>query len=169
MELIRGKSARLQGNLVALLTMVKGLPLTYNRDLQEDKPPVFDSFEQILLCLAVAEQVLAGSQMRADRCAAAVADPLLLATDVADYLVRAGVPFREAHHAVGHLVAKSESLGVPLNQLPLAEAQAIHPALKADWVNCFDLATAMRSREKVGMPGPNQVASQIAFWKNRKH
>ncbi len=169
MELIRGKSARLQGNLVALLTMVKGLPLTYNRDLQEDKPPVFDSFEQILLCLAVAEQVLAGSQMRADRCAAAVADPLLLATDVADYLVRAGVPFREAHHAVGHLVAKSESLGVPLNQLPLAEAQAIHPALKADWVNCFDLATAMRSRENVGMPGPNQVASQIAFWKNRKH
>ncbi|MCR5183536.1 MAG: argininosuccinate lyase [Opitutales bacterium] len=168
MELIRGKSARLQGNLLALLTMVKGLPLTYNRDLQEDKPPVFDSFEQLSLCLEVVAQVLAGSQMREDRCAAAVADPLLLATDVADYLVRAGVPFREAHHAVGHLVAKAEALGVPLDKLPLEEAQAIHPKLAADWVKTFDLETAMRSREKPGMPGPEQVASQIAFWKNRK-
>lgn len=168
MELIRGKSARLQGNLVSLLTMVKGLPLTYNRDLQEDKPPVFDSFEQLSLCLAVVAQVPAGSTMRAENCAAAVADPLLLATDVADYLVRAGMPFREAHHAVGHLVAKAEALGVPLDKLPLAEAQAVCPKIAADWTDCFNLETAMRSREKPGMPGPDQVAAQIAFWRSRK-
>src|SRR5690606_1698276 len=99
-ELLRGKSARLQGNLQTLLTLTKGLPLTYNRDLQEDKPPVFDSFDQTALCADVLAGTIGGMTLRRERCAAAVADPALLATDLADYLVERGVPFREAHHAV---------------------------------------------------------------------
>jgi len=93
-ELLRGKSARLQGNLHTLLTLVKGLPLTYNRDLQEDKPPVFDSFDQTAICLEVLAGVVGGLTVNDARCASAVADPALLATDLADYLVRKGVPFR---------------------------------------------------------------------------
>lgn len=167
LELLRGKSARLHGNLVALVTMVKGLPLTYNRDLQEDKPPVFDSFDTVMISLDVLRETLAGASMRADRCAAAVADPLLLATDVADYLVRAGVPFREAHHVVGHLVALAEAEGVPLNALPFEKVKKIHPKLREDWVKVFDLKTAMASRERVGMPGPKQVKKQILDWRKR--
>ena len=167
LELLRGKSARLHGNLVALITMVKGLPLTYNRDLQEDKPPVFDSFDTVMIALDVLRETLAGASMRAERCAAAVADPLLLATDVADYLVRAGVPFREAHHVVGHLVALAEKTGTPLNALPFEEVRKIHSALKPDWVKVFDLKTAMAARERVGMPGPKQVKKQISAWRKK--
>lgn len=165
LELLRGKAARLQGNLNTLFTLTKGLPLTYNRDLQEDKPPVFDSLDTTLICVEVLRATLAGMKLRPDRCAAAVSDPLLLATDLADYLVRAGVPFRDAHHLVGAAVALAEKTNTPLNKLPLAEMQKISPAYKADWVKVFDLKTAMASRERTGMPGPKQVKSQIARWK----
>ena len=100
-ELLRGKSARLQGNLHTLLTLVKGLPMTYNRDLQEDKPPVFDSFDQSTICAEVLEATVRGMTFNRERCAAAASDPALLATDLADYLVSRGVPFRVAHYAVG--------------------------------------------------------------------
>src|SRR6185295_12619513 len=116
-ELLRGKSARLQGNLHTLLTLVKGLPLTYNRDLQEDKPPVFDSHDQTALCLDVLAGALGGMKVNRAKCAAAVADPALLATDLADYLVRRGVPFREAHPAVGAVVKLAEQKRVPLDAL----------------------------------------------------
>lgn len=165
LELLRGKAARLHGNLVALVTMVKGLPLTYNRDLQEDKPPVFDSFDTVMLALDVLRETLAGAVLRADRCAAAVADPLLLATDVADYLVREGVPFREAHHVVGRLVALAEKEGVPLNCLPFEKVRRVHPKLGEDWADVFDLRRALAARERVGMPGPKQVRGQIARWR----
>lgn len=163
-ELLRGKSARLQGNLHTLLTLAKGLPLTYNRDLQEDKPPVFDSHDQTALCLDVLAGTFAGMEVLRDRCAAAVADPALLATDLADYLVREGVAFREAHHAVGAVVKLAEKLTLPLNKLPLAEVQAVHPAFKADWVDSFDLKKAMARRQATGMPGPKQVARQFKRW-----
>ena len=107
-ELLRGKSARLQGNLHMLLTLAKGLPLTYNRDLQEDKPPLFDSLDQTGLCAEVLAGTVTGLKVRRDRCAAAVADPALLATDLADYLVLRGVAFRDAHHAVGAVVRLAE-------------------------------------------------------------
>jgi len=165
LELLRGKAARLQGNLNTLFTLAKGLPLTYNRDLQEDKPPVFDSLDTTLICVDVLRATLAGMKLRPDKCAAAVADPLLLATDLADYLVRAGIPFRDAHHLVGAAVALAEKTGTPLNKLPLADMQKISPAYRADWVGVFDLKTAMKSRERTGMPGPKQVKSQIARWK----
>jgi argininosuccinate lyase len=164
-ELIRGKSARLTGNLQMLLTMVKGLPLTYNRDLQEDKPPVFDSLDQTLLMLDCVAACLPGVVANEARCAAAVADPALLATDVVDYLVERGVPFREAHHVVGALVGLSEKLETPLDQLPYAEVSKIHPKLGEDWNSVFDLQRALAAREKTGMPGPKQVAARIAHWR----
>ena len=164
MELIRGKSARLQGNLHTLFTLTKGLPLTYNRDLQEDKPPVFDSHDQTALCL----QVLAGTcdGLAVDRlnCATAVGDPALLATDLADYLVREGVAFRAAHHAVGAVVRLAERRRVPLNRLTLAEVQRIHPAFRKNWVESFHLAKAMARRTGTGMPGPAQVKRQLRRW-----
>jgi argininosuccinate lyase len=167
LELIRGKSGRLCGHVSALLTMVKGLPLTYNRDLQEDKPPVFDAFATASACLQVLAGTVAGMEVRADCCARAVSDPALLATDVVDYLVRRGVPFRDAHHLIGALVAESEKSGIPLPELPFATVRALHPAFDEDWTECFSLERAMAGRENLGMPGPGQVATEIAAWLQR--
>jgi len=164
-ELLRGKSARLQGNLHTLLTLAKGLPLTYNRDLQEDKPPIFDSFDQTVICAEVLAGLLGGLKFRAEACAAAVSDPALLATDLVDYLVRKGVPFREAHHAVGQVVALAEQANVPLNQAPDAAVRASHAGFGADWKEVFDLRPAMARREGPGMPGPKQLRRQFARWK----
>jgi len=163
-ELLRGKSARLQGNLHTLLALVKGLPLTYNRDLQEDKPPLFDSFDQSALCADVLAGTLGGMTFNRERCAAAVADPALLATDLADYLVLRGVPFRDAHHAVGAVVRLAEKNVVALNLLPITEVQNIHPAFGPDWVEVFDLKRALAKRTGTGMPGPAQVAKQFKRW-----
>lgn len=165
-ELIRGKSARLIGNLQTLLTMVKGLPLTYNRDLQEDKPPVFDSFDQVRLMLKCVEGCVSGTRVNEERCALAVADPALLATDLVDYLVEREVPFRQAHHVVGELVRLSEKLNVALNELPYDQVADIHPQLDTDWNQVFDLQRAIAMREKPGMPGARQVAERIAHWKS---
>ncbi len=163
-ELLRGKSARLQGNLHTLLTLAKGLPLTYNRDLQEDKPPVFDSFDQTALCADVLAGTVAGMVMKRERCAAAVADPALLATDLADYLVERGVPFREAHHAVGAVVALAEQRGEPLDRLPTAEVRKLHAGYGEDWRDVFDLRRGLARREGTGMPGPKAVAKQFRRW-----
>jgi argininosuccinate lyase len=166
-ELLRGKSARLQGNLHTLLTLTKGLPLTYNRDLQEDKPPVFDSFDQAAICADVLAGTLAGLKVNAARCAAAVSDPALLATDLADYLVLQGVPFREAHHAVGAVVRLAETKGVELNRLTTADVQSVHRGFGADWAKVFDLQRALAKRTGTGMPGPRQVARQLARWRKQ--
>lgn len=164
-ELLRGKSARLQGNLHTLLTLAKGLPLTYNRDLQEDKPPVFDSFDQTAICADVLAGTLGGMKVYAERCAAAVADPALLATDLADYLVMQGVPFREAHHAVGAVVKLAETKGVALNALTTADVRQVHAAFGDDWAQVFDLKRALAKRTGTGMPGPTQVKRQFARWR----
>jgi argininosuccinate lyase len=164
-ELLRGKSARLQGNLHTLLALVKGLPMTYNRDLQEDKPPVFDSFDQAASCAEVLEGTLRGMAFRRDRCAAAVADPALLSTDLAEYLVSRGVPFREAHHAVGAVVALSERKGCAIPDLATAEVRRLHAGFGADWARVFDLGRSLAMRKGTGMPGPKQVARQFARWK----
>ncbi len=162
LELLRGKAARLQGNLQTLLTLCKGLPLTYNRDLQEDKPPVFDSFDTLAISLQVLTGTLAGMTVNPAKCAAAVSDPLLLATDLADYLVAKGVAFRDAHHAVGALVGMAEKQGVPLNELPYADVQAVNAAFAEDWTEVFDLERAARLRQQPGMPGPELIKARIA-------
>jgi len=164
MELLRGKSARLQGNLHTLLVLTKGLPLTYNRDLQEDKPPVFDSHDQTTLSLEVLGGTFAGMEIYRDKCAAAVSDPALLATDLADYLVRNGVAFRDAHHAVGAVVKLAEQKSLPLNQLTFEDVQPIHDAFKPDWVDSFNLTKAIALRQGTGMPGPTQIARQFKRW-----
>jgi argininosuccinate lyase len=164
MELIRGKAARLQGNLHTLLALAKNLPLTYTRDLQEDKPPVFDSHDQTALCLEVLAGTLAGLAVHRARCAAAVADPALLATDLADYLVRRGVPFRGAHHAVGAVVKLAAENSMRIDQLPIEAVKKIHPGFAADWVKIFDLTPAMARRKGTGMPGPVQIRRQFARW-----
>jgi argininosuccinate lyase len=163
-ELLRGKSARLLGHLQTLLTLVKGLPLTYNRDLQEDKPPVFDAYDQLVLGLTVLSRTLEGIKVHAATCASAANDPMLLATDLADHLVRQGLPFREAHHAVGALVALAEKSETPLDELPEKAARALVPKLGDDWRSVFDVKRALSARERPGMPGPRQVASQIQRW-----
>jgi len=164
--LVRGKSARVIGNLQTLLTLVKGLPLTYNRDLQEDKPPVFDALDQTIISLIVVEGVVSGMKMDTAKCAEAVSDPSLLATDIVDYLVEKGVPFRNAHHVIGALVAMAEEKSVPLNKLTLHDVQLVDAHFAADWVECFDVENALKAREKTGMPGPQEVTKQIARMKS---
>lgn len=163
-ELLRGKSGRLVGNLSALLTMVKGLPLTYNRDLQEDKPPVFDTFDTVAICAEVLAGTLAGLAVNPAKCAAAVSDPALLATDLADYLVERGVPFREAHHAVGAVVKLAEVQGKPLDQLATADVRKCHTGYGDDWATVFNLQRAMAKRRGTGMPSPAQIKKQTTRW-----
>ncbi len=164
-ELMRGKSARLVGNLSALFTLMKGLPLTYNRDMQEDKPPIFDSFSQVCVCLDVLAECAGKIKFSKQKCAAAVSDPLLLATDLADYFVMKGVPFRKAHHCVGKIVALSESKKIPIDKLDDADVFAVCDAADKSWRSVFDLKRAFDMREKIGMPGRRQIAAQIAAWR----
>lgn len=167
LELIRGKAAIIMGTVPTLLTLVKGLPLTYNRDLQEDKPPVFAAFDKTLDCLLVLEGTLEGMRLNKENCAAAVSDPALLATDVVDYLVLRGLPFRDAHHVVGALVGQAEKTACGLHQIPLEAAQAICPLLGSDWVDCFSVPRSLANRERPGMPGPGQTEEALAYWHSR--
>jgi argininosuccinate lyase len=163
-ELTRGKTGRVFGNLVSLLTTLKGLPMTYNRDMQEDKEPVFDSVDTMRAALAIFAGMLRGARVNAAACAATVADPMLLATDLADYLVNRGVPFRKAHEHIGRAVALSTTRGIPLPQIPLADYQAISPVFAEDLYACFDLSKAMSARQAIGAPSPENVAAQLARW-----
>ena len=166
-ELTRGKSGRVIGNLMALLTLLKGLPMTYNRDLQEDKERLFDSTETVRACVRMMAAMLDHTSVKADRCAAAASDPALLATDLADYLVRKGMPFRKAHHVVGAVVGYCEKAGKPLNQLTVAEFQAIDPLFAADVSDTFDLNAAMLRRRLTGAPGTAELARQLKRWKKQ--
>ncbi|MFI3243455.1 MAG: argininosuccinate lyase [Akkermansia sp.] len=163
-ELTRGKSGRLYGNLINVMVAVKGLPLTYNRDLQEDKPPLFDSFETISLALRVNAEMMAAMRMNPDACAAAVSDPLLLATDLADYLVRKGVPFRKAHELVGHAVAIAVQSKTPLNELKREQFTEISAEYGEDVYSVFDLDRAFELRTNPGAPNPANTARRIAHW-----
>ena len=165
-ELTRGKAGRVFGNLIALLTTLKGLPMTYNRDMQEDKHPLFDSIDTVKAALAVFAGMLRETRVCAPACATAVADPLLLATDLADYLVKRGVPFRQAHEIIGRAVALSAERQTPLPQLPLAEYQSLHPAFAEDLFGIFELGAAMAARQAIGAPSPENVAAQLRRWKS---
>jgi argininosuccinate lyase len=165
-ELTRGKTGRVFGNLISLLTTLKGLPMTYNRDMQEDKEPVFDSVDTVKAALAIFAGMLRGARVNAPACAAAVADPMLLATDLADYLVNRGVPFRKAHEVIGRAVALSVERQTPLPQLALADYQALSPVFAADLLEIFQLSKAMSARKAIGAPSPENVAAQLARWQN---
>lgn len=164
-ELTRGKTARVIGDLMALLTLVKGLPMTYNRDLQEDKERLFDAVDTVRATVRIVAAMLRNTEVNRSACAAAASDSSLLATDLADYLVRKGMPFRQAHHAVGALVAAAEKKSKKLNELTIEEFRAVDQAFGKDVLNLFSLEKAMAHRELTGAPGPKQVRAQLARWK----
>ncbi len=167
-ELTRGKTGRLYGNLFALLTVLKGLPLTYNRDMQEDKEAIFDSVDTAKAALEIFAEMIQAASFRAGVTAEAARDPNLLATDVADRLVLGGVPFRQAHEIVGRLVALAGQKGVPLDQLESADFQAASPVLQPKVVRAvFDVATGLSARGGTGAPSPKNVAKRLAHWKAR--
>ena len=163
-ELTRGKTGRVIGNLVSLLTTLKGLPMTYNRDMQEDKEPVFDSVDTIKTALAVFAAMLGGISANAPACAAAVADPMLLATDLADYLVNRGIPFRKAHEVIGKAVALCGQKRCELPQLTLADYQSLSPAFAADVFEILTVEKSMSARQATGAPSPQNVAAQLKRW-----
>ena len=166
-ELARGKTGRVVGNLVALLTLLKGLPMTYNRDLQEDKERLFDTVDTVRATTRLMAAMLRNTKLNRSACERAVRDPALLATDLADYLVRKGMPFRQAHHVVGAVVALAEKTGKPLNTLTLAELQLVHKTFGRNALSVFDLQRAMAKRNIVGAPGTKEVAKQLAKWRKQ--
>jgi len=149
-ELVRGKSGRAVGNLVSLLTTMKGLPLTYNRDMQEDKEPIFDSMSTLGDSLEVMAGTIATLRVDTARMAEAAADPMLLATDLAEILVGEGVPFREAHEAVGRIVAHCVAGGHDLAALSHAELQGFHEAFPAGAGELLDIERSFEARSLVG-------------------
>jgi argininosuccinate lyase len=164
-ELARGKTGRVFGNLMSLLTLLKGLPMTYNRDLQEDKERLFDTADTVRATTRLMEALLLHTKVNKDSCATAAGDPSLLATDLADYLVLKGMPFRQAHHVVGAAVGLAEKAGQPLNELSLAQLQSVDNAFGSDAPAVFDLKRAMSKRNVVGSPGTKEVARQLARWR----
>ncbi len=162
-ELARGRSGRLIGHLAGLLATLKGLPLAYNRDLQEDKEPLFDAVEQVTLALAALGGLLATATLRTDAMRAAADGPTMAATDLAEHLVSAGTPFRDAHGIVGGLVRASLEPG----GRPLAELVAEHPALGASAVHLLDPGVAVTRRTTPGGAGPGPVAVQLERFQAR--
>ncbi len=163
-ELVRGKSGRLYGNLIALLTVTKGLPMTYNRDLQEDKEPLFDSLQTVRDSLEILAEMMREARVQKEAAARAAADPALLATDLADLLVRRGVPFREAHEQVGKLVALAEEHAVPLNRLEPVSIRKVAPEAVEGFSEVFDPARAMKLRSATGAPSPERIEERLAWW-----
>jgi argininosuccinate lyase len=164
-ELTRGKTGRLYGNLMALLTTLKGLPSSYQRDLQEDKGPLFDSVTTVKDALQVFAAMLPELTINTGRMESAADDPNLLATDLAEYLVKKGMPFREAHEAVGKLVTRAAGK-VALNNVTLLEMQEISKLFEDDVLKVFDVRGSLAKRTATGAPSPENVAAQIARWKS---
>ena len=161
-ELARGKAGRLVGNLTALLTTLKGLPFAYNRDLQEDKEPLFDSIDTVLLVLPAVTGMVATTEFNREKMALAAPLGFSLATEIADYLVRAHIPFAHAHEAAGKCVALCESSGRQLHQLTDAELVHIHPSLLPDVRDVLTVHGALASRTTVGGTSPTSFAIQIS-------
>ena len=163
-ELARGKTGRVIGNLVALLTLLKGLPMTYNRDMQEDKERLFDTAKTVQDTLLIFAEMLGHIEVNADACQRAAADPLLLATDLADWLVRKGVAFRDAHHLVGAAVALAEKRKVPITKLKLSEWKKISPVFDKSALEIFSVEKGLAARTTTGSPNPKLVKQQLARW-----
>jgi argininosuccinate lyase len=166
-ELIRGKSGRVTGALLALLTTLKGLPSSYQRDLQEDKEALFAAHDQIADMLAVATGAIAATKFNADRLGAAAGNPALLATEAADYLVRKGIPFRQAHDLVGKVLREAEKRCVQWTALPLGVLKSISPAFDGDLAASVTLNAALASKEVPGGTAPESVRAAIADLESR--
>lgn len=160
-ELIRGKTGRVYGDLMGLLTAMKSLPLAYNKDMQEDKEAAFDAMDTADICLEVFAPMVRTMRVRTERLREAAGAGFINATDAADYLVRQGIPFRDAYTAVGRLVAACTERNVTLEELPLEEWQRIHPAFGADIYDAISLDACVNGRRVPGGPAEECVRAQI--------
>jgi len=166
-ELCRGKTARIFGDLISLLTLLKGLPMTYNRDLQEDKEPLFDAIDTVKKILSVYPPMIVTMNVKKSNMRDAANDPMLMATDLAEKLVEIGVPFRTAHHRVGSLVKWCNENNRLLNGITLEEMKNSIPEATQDFLLLFSAENSIAKRNMLGATAPEQVKKQIAFWKNR--
>lgn len=166
-ELARGKTGRLYGNLMSILTTLKALPSSYNRDLQEDKEAVFDSVDTISAALEVFVEMLPELKFNRERMKAAADDPSLLATDLAEYLVKKGAPFREAHEVVGKLVADALQKKAKLNTIALRDLKKHSRLFDVDVARVFDVRRSLAARTATGAPSPKNVKAQIKSWREK--
>jgi argininosuccinate lyase len=167
-ELVRAKAGHVIGMLTQLLIVMKGLPLAYSKDMQEDKEQVFDSAESLELAIAAMTGMIRALEVRKDRMRAAAGSGYSTATDLADWLVReAGLPFRDAHHVTGNAVALAEKKGCDLADLSLEDLQAIHPAITSGVFDVLSLEASVASRTIFGGTAPSEVKKQIAWWRGR--
>lgn len=165
LELTRAKAARVLGALVTLAGVIKGLPLAYNKDLQEDKEPLFDAVEHTMMCLRMLPPVLDSLRVNREACRrAALGDGTILATELADYLVARGVPFREAHDVAGRAVRTALEAGVGLHELGHDRLQAVDPRIGPDVNKALTLEASLAKRDVLGGTAPAQVAAQVDFW-----
>jgi argininosuccinate lyase len=167
LELTRGKSARVMGNLQTLILLVKNLPLAYNRDLQEDKPPLFDSFDTIEASLELAAPLVAGAELKRESIASRLELGYLDATTLMEYLIAQGMPQRRAHHLVGAIVGEAMRRELPLAKLPLEVMRQHAPELDDSVVKVLGAANAVAAFQSEGSTGPQQVAQQVKLWKQR--
>ncbi|WP_374683188.1 argininosuccinate lyase [Accumulibacter sp.] len=161
-ELARGKTGRVYGDLTALLTLMKGQPLAYNKDNQEDKEPLFDAIDTVSDTLRIFAEMIAGITVNRERMHSALAEGFATATDLADYLTRKGLPFRDAHEAVGRAVRRAEELDVDLAQLPLAELQRFSPLLGDDVFAVLTVDGSLAARRHIGGTAPEQVLAAVS-------
>ena len=166
-ELVRGKTGRVNGHLVALLTLMKGQPLAYNKDNQEDKEPLFDTVDTLADTLAIYADMIGGIRVKADAMRQAARQGYATATDLADYLVKKGLPFRDAHEAVARAVRAAEAKGVDLADLPLPELQAMSPLVGEDVYAVLSLEGSLAARDHLGGTAPAQVRAAIARARRR--
>jgi len=165
-ELIRAKTGRINGSLIALSTVMKGLPLAYSKDMQEDKPPVFEAFDALELALLAMAGMVVDLEPDRERMAAAAGSGFSTATDLADWLVRElGMPFRDAHHVTGRAVKRAEELGLQLQELSLDELQSLEPRITAGVYKVLSPEASCASRTSYGGTAPEQVRAQVARWK----
>ena len=167
-ELVRAKPGRINGALISLLTVMKGLPLTYSKDMQEDKEQVFDAIDSLQLALAAATGMVRDLVVDAEAMRKAAGHGFSTATDLADWLVReAGLPFREAHHVTGRAVSMAEERRIGLADLPLEELKALNPAITEDVYSVLTVEASVASRKSFGGTAPDNVRAQIAHWRER--
>ncbi len=167
LELIRGRTGRVVGNLMSLLVLVKGLPLAYNRDLQEDKQRLFDSVDTVAACLELAAPIVAGAELNRKRIAERIDEGYLDATTLMEHLIMQGVPQRTAHEIIGELVGAAMKRGIPLAGLPLEEFRAAHPALDESVFEVLGADHAVEAFSSYGSTNPEQVAHQLELWRER--
>jgi argininosuccinate lyase len=166
-ELLRGKTGRVTASLHTLLTTLKGLPSSYQRDLQEDKEPVFAAHDQAIVMLTVAAGAVAATRPNETRMREAASDPALLATEAAHYLVRKGAPFRQAHEIVGQIVRESERAGKPFSALPIETLQKFSPLFGLDFYDALKLESALAGPDVEGGTAPSRVRDAITSAKER--